>query len=564
MKLRSRLFFQPHPTLCLCALLFGSLAPQTLVAESAATSIKEYQPTNGEFDAVGKAVVELLQTRDSARFATNMSVSAENWLSLLSTNMPLREQEQIKTFATNAHYGLRKMETNAQALVARAESLHLDFSKSHLSFHVIMPKHIGEILDSSVAGARSQPYLETLEIVLTPDPSANHQTNGDFRVVLGKLEKLPGGWRSFDNVVQWASFPANVVDEKTRRELALLEKVAFYKSFSSQDDPALSTLGETLVRFIRERDTGIYEKELLMNSDLVWAVFQKSGQQGPSRKEFDEQVGKQVQQQVDIARQTIKLMEDAGIDLKAADIQIKEAAVEQGQLRGASGSLDNLMGSQFTLTLAVKTDGKARNGTSLSGDYVLGIRTIMRFGGDWKAWDDVHWEKLPDGVVDTNTAAAVEFENYVARYRALPPGTVAPEIEFTTLAGEKKMKLSDLRGKVVVLDFWATWCGACQEPMADLQKIRDGHPNWQDKVAIVPLSIDDTLEIVRKHVDNRGWTNTFNVWAGDGGWRSAAATTFRVTAVPTTYVIDPQGKIVMTGFPVGLPIARTIDGLLTH
>jgi hypothetical protein len=67
---------------------------------------------------------------------------------------------------------------------------------------------------------------------------------------------------------------------------------------------------------------------------------------------------------------------------------------------------------------------------------------------------------------------------------------------------------------------------------------RQTHPSWQNRVAIVPLSIDDTLKIVRDHVDKRGWTNTFNVWAEDGGWHSKPATAFRVHVVPTTYIID--------------------------
>jgi cytochrome oxidase Cu insertion factor (SCO1/SenC/PrrC family) len=98
--------------------------------------------------------------------------------------------------------------------------------------------------------------------------------------------------------------------------------------------------------------------------------------------------------------------------------------------------------------------------------------------------------------------------------------------------------------------------------MADLQKMRLDHANWRDRVAIVPLSIDDTIETVRKHVDQHGWTNTFNVWAGEGGWQSAPAKAFRVTAVPTIYVIDAQGKIVAAGDFSVMNATDIVDDLL--
>jgi hypothetical protein len=98
--------------------------------------------------------------------------------------------------------------------------------------------------------------------------------------------------------------------------------------------------------------------------------------------------------------------------------------------------------------------------------------------------------------------------------------------------------------------------------MAELQTLKKEHPEWQDRVQLIALSIDDGLREVRAHLAKRGWTNSFNAWAGPGGWMSAPAKQFRLRMVPTCYVIDAQGDIAWAGHPMGPSITNAVAGLL--
>jgi cytochrome c biogenesis protein CcmG/thiol:disulfide interchange protein DsbE len=113
----------------------------------------------------------------------------------------------------------------------------------------------------------------------------------------------------------------------------------------------------------------------------------------------------------------------------------------------------------------------------------------------------------------------------------------APDFELELLDGSGTLRLSDLRGKVVVLNFWASWCDPCKEEASVLQAAWE---RWRDEgVVVVGVDAQDFKSDARRFAARYGVTYP-SVYDGKGSTLGR----FGVTGFPETYFVDRQGRLV--------------------
>ena len=119
-------------------------------------------------------------------------------------------------------------------------------------------------------------------------------------------------------------------------------------------------------------------------------------------------------------------------------------------------------------------------------------------------------------------------------------GAIAPDLEFPDPDG-KMRKLSDLRGKVVLLDFWASWCGPCRRENPNVTNIYNKYHDQGFEVFSVSLDSDAASWKRAIEADKLVWPNHVSDLKK---WQSKAAAMYGVSSIPSTFLLDKEGRIV--------------------
>ena len=127
----------------------------------------------------------------------------------------------------------------------------------------------------------------------------------------------------------------------------------------------------------------------------------------------------------------------------------------------------------------------------------------------------------------------------IAELRQVSAGGIAPDIALSTPDGDV-LKLSSLRGKYVLLDFWASWCGPC---LAEAPNVKEIYDKYHDKgFEVYAVSLDEKADLWKNAIANHGlnWLHVSSLQ----GWKCPTAIRYNVTGIPRMYLLDKEGRIV--------------------
>lgn len=148
-------------------------------------------------------------------------------------------------------------------------------------------------------------------------------------------------------------------------------------------------------------------------------------------------------------------------------------------------------------------------------------------------------------------AAVFVFSGCSDSRRGIYPGEISPDVEGVDLSG-KKLSLHQVKGKIVLVNFWATWCAPC---MAELPALQSLYDSLRDQgFTIVGVAVDDTVNNIKEAV--REYGITYPVLVDEDG---KSKRNFELKGFPESFVLDAEHKVLLIEDPEdGVPVTKII------
>ena len=360
--------------------------------------------------------------------------------------------------------------------------------------------------------------------------------------------------------VRLIDFPSDILeaeDESWIKLRASFDHDPFHGfiPISSKIDPELDQLAKHVIDLITTSDISTFQKRTTVSMEDIMLHFHEMRERtqapfspppiGLIKQHFQGLIQSssyvKAEQFLTLAR-SMKLPKDSN--------QYRIEWIEWNHGGGHGSNLKDL-----TDSIAVK-GGRVQIGVSLNSfkietleeeiqeNFVITLDEPARLRDRWTFDGGIRWERLPDNLVRAHQLEKLTSDRYYANYGLLMPGTVAPTVSLYSLDGSSSLSTARFEGKIIVLEFWSTTCGACQPFMQQLQDLVRKNPEWQETVEFITVSIDTNAQKAKQHLEDRGWNATRNYWSGPGNWASETAKAFSLRRLPTYYVIDREGTIV--------------------